>query len=290
MAKDIWTQSRLKTWQICPYKEALRYREKLAPISIKRSLSIGTAIHKGLETWSIPAALEALRLPYANSQEEQDENDLAEVTVKALLEGYSKVFEPFESHMPEYSFDLPMMNEYHHKSSSYRICGKIDDIATINDENWIVEYKTAGKLDGAYMERLYLDSQITMYMLAAKRLGWKPVGVIYRILRKPQLRKGKTESKEQFLNRLEKDIADRPDFYFTEQLLRRTDEDLEAFEKQLWDETHLANKLYKENKVYPHSANCNLYGQCEYMPICTRQEGCEALYETREPNEELKGE
>lgn len=288
MAKDIWTSSRLKAYQTCPMKEALRYRKNLAPIGRKQALSIGTAIHKGIEMWDEEAGIEALSFPFPSTQEEADEQEVARTTVLGLLRGYYQTFAPFEVHVPELSFYLPMRTGKR-SSRIFEIAGKIDDIATINGQNWIVEYKTASKLDGSYFDRLYVDSQITMYMTAAERLGFNPVGVIYRVLRKPQIRRGKTESVEQFLNRLESDIASRPDFYFMEKRLYRSKADLADFEQMLYQEAKLANTMYKQDRCYKHSTACSVYGACEYLPLCMGEAGAEALYETREPHEELKG-
>ena len=289
MEKDIWTSSRLKNYQLCPMKEALRYRKKLVPISTKKSLAIGTAVHKGIEMWDEDAGLEALNLPFPSTQEEADEQDIARVTVLGLLRGYYKVFEPFEAHMPELSFKLPMLTGKRY-SRKYDIAGKIDDVATVNGQNWLVEYKTASKLDASYFDRLYVDTQITMYMAAAERLGLAPQGVIYRVLRKPQIRRGKTESVEQFLNRLESDIASRPEFYFIEKRLYRGKHDLAEFEGMLYQEAKTADVMYKQGRCYKHSTACSVYGACEYLPLCMGEAGAEALYETREPHEELKGE
>lgn len=289
MVKETWTSSRLKAYQTCPMKEALRYRQKLAPISTKKSLAIGTAVHKGIEMWDEDAGIEALNLPYPTSQEEADEQEIARVTVLALLRGYFKTYEPFEAHMPELSFRLPMTTGKQY-SRKYDIAGKIDDVATINGQNWIVEYKTASKLDASYFDRLYVDSQITMYMAASKRLGLEPQGVLYRVLRKPQIRRGKTESIEQFLNRLEANIGARPEFYFMQRRLYRGSNDLAEFERMIYQESKHSDLMYKQGRCYKHSTACSVYGACEYLPLCMGEAGAEAMYETREPHEELKGE
>lgn len=289
MANEIWTSSRLKSYQTCPMKEALRYRKCLAPIQSKQALAIGTAVHKGIEMWDEEAGLSALNFPFPSSQEEADEQDIARVTVLGLLRGYFQTYAPFEQHMPELSFHLPMRTGKRN-SRIFEVAGKIDDVATIDGQNWLVEYKTASKLDASYFDRLYVDSQITMYMAAGERLGLKPVGVIYRVLRKPQIRRGKTESVEQFLNRLESDIASRPEFYFMERRLYRSTADLADFESMLYHEAKQANTMYKQGRCYKHSTACSVYGRCEYLPLCMGEAGAEALYETREPHEELKGE
>ena len=287
--KDIWTASRLKAYQTCPMKEALRYRENLVPISTKSALRFGTAIHRGLEMWDVDEGLNALGESFPTTQEEADEFEVTRVTAKALLSGYMKLYGPFEDHKPEFEFQIRMKTPRGGFSNRLMLAGKIDDIVHENGREWLVEYKTASKLDASYFDRLYVDSQITMYMLAAKRLGYRPAGVIYRVLRKPQIRKGIRESTEQFLNRLEVDVEARPDFYFTERRLYRTDVDLDDFERMVYQEATLSNKMYRQGTCYKHSVSCSVYGGCEYLPLCMGEAGAEALYTTREPHEELYG-
>lgn len=285
--KDIWTISRLKTYQVCPFKEVLRYREKLSPIKSRSALAFGTAIHKGLETWDVDEALNMLITDYPTTQEEADEQDVAMVTVRALLEGFFNKFEPFDEHKPEFEFKMPM-KAGRRNSTKLEIAGKLDDLVKIDERWWVVEYKTASKLDSSYFDRLYVDSQITMYMYAMERMGFNPAGVIYRVIRKPGLRRGQKESLEGFLNRLSKDIEDRPDFYFLEHQLYRTKTDLQEFEHTLYQEAMLENKQFKKGDYFRHTTACSMYGACEYLPICMQEAGAlEALYEHREPHEEL---
>lgn len=289
-AKDVWTASRLKAYHTCPVKEAFRYREKLAPVTSREALRFGTAIHKGIEMRSVEAALEALNVPFPSTQEEADAQETVKATVTALLNGYMKKYEPFEEHYPEKMFSMSIRTPNRRASTTKVIAGKIDDIAFINGECWLVEYKTASKLDGTYFDRLYVDTQITTYMMAAKRLGYKPVGIIYRVLRKPGLKRGKTESLEQFLTRIEADISARPEHYFEERKIYRSANDLGEFENQLYHETRMADQNYKLGRCYMHSTACSMYGRCEYLPLCMKEAGAEALFEYKEPHEELREE
>lgn len=288
--KDIWTASRLKAYHTCPMKEALRYRMKLAPLATREALTFGRAIHKGVELRSVEAGLEALGTVFPGSQAEADEMEITRVTAEALLRGYMNLYPAFERHEPEKLFRMPFRTPAGRSSTRKVMMGKIDDIAYVgnSDDCWVVEYKTASKLDATYFDRLYVDTQITTYMLAAERMGYHPVGVIYRVLRKPALRKGQKESLEQFLTRLEADIAARPEFYFMERRLYRTTDDLADFEKQLYYETRQADENYRKGLCYKHSTACSMYGRCEYLPLCMGEAGAVAMFEIKEPNEELK--
>lgn len=287
--KDIWTVSRLKCYQTCPYKQMLRYHMELVPISGRSTLVFGTAIHKGLETRDIDEAIKVLIKDYPKDQEEADAQDVASATVRALLECYFRIYPPFEVHKPELKFEMPMLTGKQQKSTILSIAGKLDDLVFEDGRWWIVEYKTATRLDGSYFDRLYVDSQITMYMSAMMRLGYNPAGVIYRVIRKPSIRKGQKETIPAFIERLEADISERPEFYFMERKLYRSTEDIAEFETMLYNEAQQERKLWKAKTAYKHSVSCSMYGACEYLPLCMGEAGAEqALYELRQPNEELK--
>ena len=287
MGKDIWTISRLKTFQVCPMKESLRYREMITPIRTKKPLAFGSAIHKGLETRSIDEALALFDDIYPNNQDEMDELEATKIIITALLENYFIKYPAFESHKPELNFQLAMKTKKGY-STKMAIAGKIDDLVLIDDQYWIVEYKTASRLDASYFDRLYVDSQITMYMYAMERLGYNVVGVIYRVIRKPQLKRKANEPKDVFYTRISKDIADRSDFYFEERKLYRSKDDLNDFERQLYEQAKLSNNLAKSGCSFQYTTSCSMYGACDYLPLCMNEAGAEALFEVREPHEELK--
>lgn len=287
MIKNIWTASRLKAFQSCPMKEGLRYRRNLAPIQGRAALAFGTAIHKGLETRSVDEALAVLLTDYPHDQEEADAQDAASVAVRALLDGYFDLYPPFKIEKPELTFELPMITNKGKKSRTYRIAGKIDNLVQIDGRWWIVEYKTASRLEGSYFDRLYLDSQITMYCYAMQRMGYNIAGIIYRVIRKPQIKKRQNESFDGYLDRLACDIRTRPEFYYTEQKLYRSMDDLAAFEKMIYQTATLEAKLAKTDCLFQYSTACSVFGACPYLPLCTEEAGAECMYEIKEPNQEL---
>ena len=173
------------------------------------------------------------------------------------------------------------------KSKGTILAGKIDAIAVINGEQWIVEYKTASQIDKTYFDRLYVDSQITFYMMAARRLGYNPVGVIYRVIRKPQIKQRQSETVDAYIERLIQDYLARPEFYFFQTKLYRSQSDIDQFEIDVWREIKQANLNAEKGHVFRHSHACSNYGRCAYLPLCTGEAGAEIMYEYKEPHEEL---
>ena len=190
---------------------------------------------------------------------------------------------------PEVEFTLPIINPKTGKASRcFRLAGKVDGICTKYGETWLVEYKTASTITKQYVDRLCLDGQVTTYLYAMQKVLGRPIaGVIYRVIRKPSIRRGQKESAEQYCSRLEADYQERPEFYYYEQLLYRNPDDISAYEQELWDITQRI-LLDRRHGICPHNtARCTDFGSCEYMPICRHDDQWQALYEHCEPNQEL---
>lgn len=287
--QEIWTHSRLKMRMNCPWKEHIRYERELVPIRRKEALSIGEAVHKGIETWSLETALSCFDGIFPADQQEADELEVAKATVEGMLTGYFERYEPFEDHKPETEFKLPLVLKGGRKSRVHYIAGKIDDIVHTPQGDWLVEYKTASQLTGSYFERLYLDEQVSMYCYVLRRLGYNPVGVIYRVIRKPTIKVRKNESIRQYTDRLIEEYRARPDFYFLEQKLYRTQDDLDEFEIELRNKVQIFDRDKKSGLNFRNTSHCSDYGGCPYLPLCTRRSGAECLYEHRKPHEELNG-
>lgn len=288
----ILTHSSLTDFKNCRRKFYYRNELLLAPRIRKTSLSLGSAVHKGIETRSIEEALKMLEGIFPSSQDEADSVETMCVTCQAMLEGYLAQYEAFDDAMAEIQFSIPIINPATgHKSNSFLLQGKADGLAKIDGKNWLVEYKTAGMIDKNYIDKLNLDTQITTYIYALQRfLSIKIEGVIYRILRKPTIRQTKKETVFQFQDRLIQDYKDRPEFYFHEEILYRSQDDLTEFEKELWDLTQTMLHCQRSDGWYTNTGRCSDWGMCSYSALCLKQPDAMVLFETKEPHEELEKE
>ena len=283
------TYSRMRMYLNCPASEQLRYTACLVP-KVKGSTPrlLGSAVHKGLETGSVDEAMALFDAVVPVSQEEQDQMDADQATCRAMLLGANKAFSALDDMQPEVEFSLPILNPSTGKASRrFRLAGKVDGICSRDGETWLVEYKTASTITKQYVDRLCLDGQVTTYIYAMQRVLRRPIaGVIYRVIRKPSIKRGQKESADEFCSRLEADYQERPEFYYVEQLLYRKPDDIRAFEQELWDITQ--RMLWdRKHGICPHNtARCTDYGCCDYMPIC-RHDQWQGLYEYCEPHQEL---
>ena len=289
---EILTNSTISQFKNC--RKAFYYRniEQLVPRHESESRGIGSAVHKGIETGSVDEALALFDDIFPSDQEEANKLETNKAIVRAMLEGYFELYGrewPGEL-TPELQFEVPIINPATKaQSRSFLLSGKVDGLLQENGKHWLVEYKTAGAVDKSYVEKLMLDQQLTTYIYGLQRQeGIKISGVIYRILRKPSIRQTKKETLEQYIERLFQDYKDRPEFYFYEEKLYRSQEDLDEFEHELWDITQDLLKCRKDGLWYKNTSRCKDWGRCEYIPLCAKQPDAMDLFKTRETNIELK--
>lgn len=288
------THSKMQTVKNCPMYFYWRHKKLLVPTMRDGARSVGSAVHKGIETGSIDDSIAVLTTQEPTTQEERNRLDTDIAITKAMLTGYFEHFDTAfpeaEERIPELKFEVPIINPTTKATSrTYYLTGKADDLVKIDGQWWLVEHKTAGQIGKSYIDRLMLDSQITTYIYGIQRMmDIDIVGVIYRILRKPTIRQTQKETLDQYLNRLTQDYINRPDFYFYEEKLYRSQEDLKQFERELWLFTKMLLKMENESIYFKNTSRCGEYGGCMYAPLCKQEPDAEMFFTTEESNPELR--
>lgn len=313
----ILTYSMMSSFLSCRKLYHYRYEQLLVPTEKQETLSFGSVVHTGLEFWfkyfnlngafhEMETRAEALGM---------DAQELAKATV--LVEKYTKLYaqEPFDVEAVEYEFCVPLVNPRTKRySQTFSLSGKVDGLVRMNGELYILEHKTTSAIDDAYIGRILIDSQISIYANAISKVFNEPVvGAIYDILVKPKIRLKKGESEEEFearkaellaksktgktkaerkmpetleefRARLDEEItADN----FRREIIKFTEEDLREHLAEVWD----IGKALIHPVIFRNTGNCSRYGRpCPYLPLC-REHGClshcEGLFETKAAHEEL---
>jgi hypothetical protein len=166
---------------------------------------------------------------------------------------------------------------------------------------WLMEHKTAGKIDGDYIEKLWMDFQTTLYAWAVESVRCEPVaGVIYNVIAKAAIRPyeaGKTrkadETDDEFAARLAEWYA-KPDAFHREELLisRGRFDDLRG---ELWELTQalLDARRRSPRGFYQNPGQCFQWNHaCAYWPICRSSDNENVIandYTHRAPHSELDG-
>lgn len=195
-------------------------RRNLVPNTVQFPLWFGTGMHYALERfyafdgWNGEPSMvfyfkewwaDQLKLPHMQAWlEDADDDDLAELQThydlgvgmsKHYLE-FSNASDHFEVMATERDFSVPLGFDWYDVRTDqvlpvhYR--GRLDMI--VRDQNgryWIVDHKTASRIDDDYFLKLDMDEQCGSYLWAAQReaqqydLPWKEIdGVIYNVMKK----------------------------------------------------------------------------------------------------------
>lgn len=187
-APQILTHTRLACFRACPRRHYLRYELGLRPEDTGFALKVGSAFHCALD-----AAAKGLDPEAALADGLDDPYDVA--LVAAMFDGHQRRWadEDLEIVASELAFDLPLVNPATGAATPiWRVAGVIDAIVRLPDGRLALqEYKTTSR-DFApgedYWLRLHLDSQLSIYVIAARELGYDVQTVSYDVTRRPALR------------------------------------------------------------------------------------------------------
>lgn len=321
-AEALLTHSRMDCFKTCRRKHLFAYEHGIRSVLDGRALRMGSAFHEGIEALTkqnnLTAAVEAVRNYYRFSPEAFDEYEWAveRETVIRLVCGYEWRWkdDELEYVAVELPFELPLTNpETGKKTTNFKLAGKIDAIVKLPDGRFAVkESKLLGDdlgPDSNLWRRLRIDHQISLYVTAARKLGYKVDSVYYDATRKPTIKatdvpildelgakivvdangnRVKTErglwrqtgdkdkgytlrtrlmTPEEFGEKLNDDIAERPDFYYQRREVARLDGDLLEYESELWEVQQTIRDAQKSGKWY-RTANRHTCEFCSYFDLC----------------------
>lgn len=325
MKPMVTTYSMWSKFRNCRKACEFRYLRHLAPIRKDCNLAFGSVIHECLEIWHRDQAMDQV-LKHIDRSYPDRAFDLDQKRdwhlATAMMNGYARRYptEDFKVVELEKTFEGRIVNpETGSSSRNYLLAGKVDGIVRIGDEHYLLEHKTAGQIDSAYLERLWTDFQITLYSWYVEQtLGIRITGVLYNILVKARLQQsqGETEAKfekrkagllaksktgrpsatrrmpesdEDFQSRLVSKY-DEPGMFHREMLLLSRDRFTEL-QHELWELTQAFNDARRRDVFYRNSSFCFHFNRpCAYYPLCSSGENpnvLENLYEIVPPNQEL---
>jgi len=320
---QLLTHSRMAVYRDCHRKYYLRHVRGLTPVAERhfrrRGSAFGLAILAvGQDDQDIP-----MRKIIEKSVQDsyKDEHPANTAEAEAMAVEAVRVYVMAEAYIDRYGidqrreveYDLPLINPYTNQPSmEWRRAGKIDGVITLGSRRWndeeylwarIVEDKFTSSIQKVMIDRLPLDQQTTEYVDAFLQMGWR-AEVAYRHTRVPGIEplKAKTyktkpdlpaESLEEYAERLREDVAERPSFYFDEQILYYPDEHMEDYRRGRW---HLSREIIDREDTesidnwWMNTSKCADFGGCDFIPLCCQWEGAINLYRVEEPDIELSEE
>jgi PD-(D/E)XK nuclease superfamily len=168
---------------------------------------------------------------------------------------------------------------------------------------FVLEHKTSAAdvgVGSAYWSMLRLDGQISKYIHGAKSLGYNVDGVLYDVLRKPQLKpyqantkRAQPETPKEYRERLIADIASKPDHYYQRGVVvRLEDEERDAAFDDWWTAEQIRESR-NANRWPRNVDSCEQWHRkCDYFEVCSGERSIDdpMHFETSEtPHVELDG-
>lgn len=196
---DVITNSLLANARRCLRLHFYKVACRLVRVRTSTPLRLGGVFHEGLELHrkGEADAINQATAAYDQVPEWADAEAWAveRETARQLLAGHLWRYEAdnLEFLAVEQQFELPLVNpDTGRASRSFVLAGVIDGIVKLPDGRVaVLEYKTAGDDIGPesdYWLRLRYDAQISLYVLAARALGFDAATVLYDVTRKPTIR------------------------------------------------------------------------------------------------------
>jgi hypothetical protein len=198
--KSLITHSRQDAFKTCRRKHYYQYELGLRRIDDARALRMGSAFHAGIADLGsgrgLEVACESVRAVYARMPEafEPYEWAIECETILRMVCAYDWRWSgsPLTYIATETAFFLPLKNPATGAPTPvFDLAGKIDGIVRLEDGRFAVkESKTVSEdlgANSAYWRRLRMDHQISLYIHAAREMGYVVDTVLYDVMRKPSI-------------------------------------------------------------------------------------------------------
>ncbi len=306
LQRDGVTQGLLGRFMACPEKHNLGTVQGLGPVRTSGALAFGSLVHEVLdriyslqrEAW-VSGTLETyqpteLIAPIMEEMEQRDRSllqltnltsalalqdlelnyGMADLIIRHYFDHWKRDRMEFDWQALEQIFSVPYSYQHpSYGSLSIPVRGKFDGIfRTKNGELWLFETKTKARIeDETIVDKLPFDLQVCLYIWAAQQVYDSPLnGVVYNLIRRPQLRKKQSDTLRSFLDRIDEDISSRRTFYFVRYQAYIPREDMQEWVR---DFNGIMEQLIQWTLGvyhYRNSQSCTgRYGSCEFLRKCS---------------------
>ena len=266
-----YTQSLLGSFMCCPLRGMLSAHRWSNPKKANMT-GFGSLVHYVLEHWqmedgcNIKECIATYAKKHGSRLGARGTEDLEFLKTKAqvVLEAYSERYAKEQSEMR--GFVSEGVFEFEGRR------GKID--GSFRDKNrkpWLMETKTMSRVEeDNLLLHLSFDFQNLFYMDNFEQSNNVKVhGVLYNMIRQPQLKLKAGESLKQYGDRVAADIESRPDFYFIRMHISYTRRDIQRFRDELkFKVARMRDFTSGTIPVYRNEFACKAPFPCEFLQAC----------------------
>lgn len=198
---ELLTHSRQDAFKSCRRKHWYSYELGVRKVVDAKALRMGSAHHDAIEMLAngqpLETAVEAIRACYADKPEafDQWEWDIERETLERLACAYQWRWQNdgLTYLAAEQKFRVPLVNPATGaKSKLFELGGMIDGIIQLQDSRLgVKESKLLGddiEPDADLWRRMRIDHQVSLYVYAARQLGYAVDAVLYDVTRKPTIK------------------------------------------------------------------------------------------------------
>lgn len=200
----------------CPRYYYWKYIRRLEKATFKLPFIVGRIMHHGIQVlferpddaieeikkkFNEEAKEARKKFPEMSTFEEEDLAAQAYLTT-GMLASFRLYFRKFLGATKHIATEKPLKYQLNKRVV---VVGKIDNIIENQRLKWIYELKNLKSLDMDRVKAIKTDPQSALYLEVHNRQEPKKNrldGIIYKIIRKPSIRKKKKESKREFMSRL----------------------------------------------------------------------------------------
>ena len=291
------THSRLSCFRACPRRHLYSYEYGLRPEIESEPLRVGKAFALAVETDAKGGDVEA-----ALADQVENPFELAQVAAMFTAHKERWASEPPEEHVAaELLFEMALRNpETGASTPVWRLAGKIDRIVRLADGRiCLKEYKSTARPfapGDPYWLRLSMDMQLSLYLIAARELGFDVSTILYDVTRRPSLRplkstpaetrkykatgelyaaqRDRDETPDEYAARCAASLADDPVKNFARIEISRTDSDLREAAADLWYQQKAIRECQLTGNWWRNPESCvSATGHsCDFLSVCQNRD------------------
>jgi len=268
------------TYRGCPKKYYWSYIQGLKPKKKAISLTVGGIVHEGFDKFYHGTSDNDVLLHI----QKRFDDDIAKATVdeqedlrvgKYIAEGMWMYYpwknvKEWDQHFPEKEFDIPFPG-----LRGVRLVGRVDGLVKKNGNWWVREFKTTGLTPRQFEGRCKTSAQVTGYVYAMRELGYAVQGVLFDAIKKPLLRKRKTDTVDDYGKRIIEDykadasLPEKDRKCYSRPTSYRKDSDLRLFHDDMAEMVRDIRRRRRSNVWWRNQDYCwSFNSECPYEKIC----------------------
>jgi len=274
----------LNAFSKCPRYYWYKHIRRLELVKFNIAFTIGRIMHHGIQVLfeSPKKAEEEIKKKFKEEAQNarkqfpqmgiDDEQELAqqEFISVGMLRAFRAYYSKFLKETTHISTEFSIKYQL---NPQVTVVGKIDNIIANFKKLYIYELKNLKSFDMSRIQSIKTDPQTSLYFELYNRMAKKADrlnGIIYKIIKKPQIRQKQSESKGEFLRRLEGWYEDRGETKFHLERLNAPFISGEAVLNSVdkVSKRMLANGFSKEEYYQDFSYCVHDWGLCQFYGLC----------------------